>query len=273
MVLMPLVKTEAIVLRTMNYRETSKIATLYTRDYGKIRVLAKGIRRQKGGYGGASLDALTCDTIVFSYREGRSLLTLAQADILDPYLSLKESYEAISTAWQIIELVDRSLHDGEPNLRLYELLREALAQLKCERTHFEPVLFAFEIAFAESLGFALQFEGCIHCGEPLRFGGGKPGGFIFSPVLGGFTGPECSSEHAAGTKVSPGAVRSLQHLKEEGVAAAHIRFTLPVSNEIDALLSHFLRYHVDELDRPPASKQRRKNSAAGSASQDLHMRR
>ncbi|MGC8897812.1 MAG: DNA repair protein RecO [Bacteroidota bacterium] len=247
---MALVKTEGIVLRAMDYRETSKIATIYTKDVGKIRVIAKGIRKQKGGYAGAALDAPTRDAIIFSYREGRELSILTQADILDPYLHLKNRYEAISTAWRIVELVDHSVHDGDPNLSLYQLLNQAFELLNGETKSTENVFYAFEIAFAEVLGFALQLQRCVRCKKKLSFPSREPTTILFSIARGGFTDASCAQHEPAGLQTSPGVVRSLQHLQRDGMSGARrIRLSPSAAREIDGLLSLYLRYHIDELNR------------------------
>ena len=89
---MAIVKSEAIFLKGTNWRESSRILTAFSRDYGKVKLVAKGARRPKSKYG-AALEPLTHAQIIFYQRETRDLYTLSEAGVLDTFEGIKGSLE------------------------------------------------------------------------------------------------------------------------------------------------------------------------------------
>lgn len=155
-----LVTTDAIVLKARKHGETSKIVSLYTRDYGKIDVIAKGARDIKSKFGGA-LEAFA-ETRVLFYKKDRAepgLYLLSKADLKRSNAKLLSSLEHIEAATSIVELIVRSMHDEEENAQLYDLLSSTLrvlSEIPVER--LDAVLFYFEFTFARMLGFQIVQE-------------------------------------------------------------------------------------------------------------------
>ena len=81
---MPMCRTEGVVLRAHDYSETSKIISIYSRAFGKVRVIAKGVRKPKSRFG-ASMEPITEVNFIFYKRENRDLYTIGQCDILQPF--------------------------------------------------------------------------------------------------------------------------------------------------------------------------------------------
>jgi DNA repair protein RecO (recombination protein O) len=154
-----IVKTDAIVLRGRKQGDTSKLATLYTRDFGKIDVIAKGAREQKSKFGGA-LEMFALSTVVL-YKNNKpdTLSLLSNAETVEPNHGILRSLERIETATQIIELILRAMHDEEANSELFELLASTLhAIAKWDDQAARAVQFRFYLQFARQMGFEVDLS-------------------------------------------------------------------------------------------------------------------
>jgi DNA repair protein RecO (recombination protein O) len=156
-----LVSTDAIVLRSRKHGETSKIVTLYSREYGKIDVIAKGARDIKSKFGGA-LEAFTESRIVFYKKEKAeaSLYLLSKAEPIRSNSKLLEGLEKIEAATSIAELLNRSMHDEEQNVALYDLTSTVLTAMSRseEDVAAGPLLIYYYLNFSRLLGFLIQFD-------------------------------------------------------------------------------------------------------------------
>jgi DNA repair protein RecO (recombination protein O) len=123
---MPAEKAQALVLRTTDWSESSRIATLWTREFGKVRVLAKGGRRLKSNFENA-LDLLTLCRIVFLRKSSSSLDLLTEAQVLERFPRLRSDLSALYAAYYIAELLSDWTEDYDPHPVLFD---EALATLR-----------------------------------------------------------------------------------------------------------------------------------------------
>lgn len=154
------VTTDAIVLRSRKHGETSKIVTLYSKEFGKVDVIAKGARDIKSKFGGA-LEAFAESRIVFYKKEKAeaSLYLLSKAEPIRSNAKLLESLDVIEAATAIAELLNRSMHDEEQNLSLYELTsRVFTAMSQGPEASAGPLLIFYYVSFAKLLGFAIQTD-------------------------------------------------------------------------------------------------------------------
>ena len=155
-----LVTTDAIVLRSRKQGETSKIVTLYTSDYGKVTVIAKGAREMKSKFG-ASLEMGAVSRVVFYKKESAEpgLYLLSKSETLERNSGLAERLERLASAMGIIELLLRALHDEEANPELYALVRETLSGIaRADEATLPHLEFRFHLVCARLMGFELDLE-------------------------------------------------------------------------------------------------------------------
>src|SRR5713226_1456664 len=124
--IMPAEKAQALVLRTTDWSESSRIATVWTREFGKVRVLAKGGRRLKSNFENA-LDLLTLCRIVFLRKSSSSLDLLTEAQVVERFGRLRTDLPALYAAYYIAELLSDWTEDYDPHPVLFD---EALAALR-----------------------------------------------------------------------------------------------------------------------------------------------
>lgn len=156
-----------IVLRTHPFGDSHKVVVLATPTRGKVRCVAKGVRKTKSRFGGRLEPFTVIDAVLY---EGRELDTITQVEVVDAFPRLREDLDAITLAGVMTELVDQVLFEDEPSPDLFHLLRRALAAL--ERGHRGPDLLAlFFLRVADHLGLAPALDACASCGttDDLRF--------------------------------------------------------------------------------------------------------
>lgn len=159
---MPLVRDRAICLRVHPYSETSQIVTLFTRQYGRLRLLAKGAtRRTKAGKGkfDGGLDVLDAGDAIFSHAPERDLALLTEWKLIDGHSRLRGDLRAVWLGQYAVELVDRLLEEHDPHPRLYDGLLRLLERL-AEPTTRETVFLAFQLNLLRQAGVLPDFARC-----------------------------------------------------------------------------------------------------------------
>ena len=154
---MAIVKTEAILLKNNNYRETSKIITFFSREFGKITCIAKGVRDTKSRWGGV-LQSIAHLYIQLYYNENRTLHLLSGAEYARPLKNIYGNNDKIETGYRIIELINRTTVENHQNIVLFTLLAETLKKLEDATCNYSNMLFNFEFQLAKVLGFGIDVE-------------------------------------------------------------------------------------------------------------------
>jgi DNA repair protein RecO (recombination protein O) len=119
--------SEGIVLTRRNFGEADRILVLYTKDFGKVSLLAKGIRRPKSRKRG---HVEVFNKIKFQAVSGRGLDIITEAEVMEDFAEIRKSLKKISLAYYLMEVVGRITHEGEEKAEVYNLLLESLQKLK-----------------------------------------------------------------------------------------------------------------------------------------------
>ncbi len=157
-----MLKSKAIVLKEIRYKDTSKILTIYTKEYGKISVMASGAYRAKS--------QLIATTQVFSYSEyhlnkgkGGGILYLNQADLINSFYTIREKMERVTYGYYMLELVEKSLPEEQENKTIFLLLEKGLRVLSRLNENFLQFIIAYELKFVSFLGYKPNIERCVSC--------------------------------------------------------------------------------------------------------------
>jgi DNA repair protein RecO (recombination protein O) len=248
-------KTEAVVTRSLRLGETSKIVWLYTKDYGKVKVVAKGARSSKSKFG-SSLELFTHSAVVFYRKDRRDLQLLSQSDALRHFPVLEKDVARFAFAGACIELLDSMIMGEEPNPSLFQLLVDVLGGLEeCSREGLKSVFWAFELKAAELLGYKPELSRCSRCGKEEEEGRerregrkGQEGLVRFAPLKGGLICKACDSRERDSFQVTTEAKELLRKLQREDFSlAAKERPTSRLESEVDRIIEVFLQFHVDRL--------------------------
>ena len=170
------IRTETIVLRQQVFGEADRLLTLLTPDRGKLRAIAKGVRRPSSRKAG-HLDVFMRADVLLAI--GRNLDIISQAQTLDPYRALREDLLRFSYASYCVELLHRFTPDGETNHELYHMLADTLSRL-CGSDKVALVARHYELHLLDLVGFRPELERCLGKGEPVQ-----PEDQHFDPLAGG----------------------------------------------------------------------------------------
>lgn len=237
---MALCKTDAIVLKAHNFGESSKIVAMYTKKYGKCKVVAKGARRPKSALCG-NLEPATHVSVVFYKKDDRELHTLSQSDMITPFLELQVDVERFAYANAMCELLDRLTPMEVESRAIFTLTLESFEII--QKTHGEDLnvlLWFFEIRLLTFLGFKPELYTCVHCKRDVT---GNPVGF--SPPKGGVLCATCAPKDEEAYVLSLDSLAFLRHLQRTRTKnATKLKIPQKAAAEIDNLLQAFLKYHV-----------------------------
>ena len=240
-----IVKTEAVVLRGMKYKETSKILTLYTREYGKLSVIAKGCRGPKSTFG-SSLEPMNYVAAVLYKKDDRDLQLLTQCDVIKPFRHLSEDMERLHAAMTIVAMLERATHPEENNERLFTMTVESLEVINDATMNSVHVLYKFEMVLLDLLGFRPNFHVCHTCQTVLR--SVTTAGLHLAS--GGVLCASCARNWAGDGTISGPTLRALQHLQEADRISEVTSYPMPtqIRNEVQGVLRKYLQRHVGGLE-------------------------
>jgi DNA repair protein RecO (recombination protein O) len=205
-------KALGLVLRTTDWSETSRIATVWTREFGKVRVLAKGGRRLKSSFESA-LDLLSLCSIVLLRKSSGTLDLLTEAQVVRRFPQLRRDLGALYAAYYLAELLGEGTEDYDPHPVLFDEAVRTLESLGTAGTLTGPRLAHFELALLRELGYAPALEACAACARPLQ-----AEGLAFSAAAGGVVCSGCQPGQRHKRLLSPGGWHALRTLDEDSEA-------------------------------------------------------
>src|SRR5918999_1320535 len=226
-----LYKTEAIVLRSMELGEADRVLTMLTPRLGKLRVIAKGIRRPRSRLGGG-LEPFSDVQLVLAV--GRTWDVVTQVTLEDPHLGLRNDLHSTAAAWYVVELADRFCEERADSHAAFVLLAQALAALDApgELVSREVVARWFELHLLDAMGFRPELGLCLECGATI-----EPQGNAYSPVAGGLVCPSCAHASLGARAIGPDALKVMRHLQRSRLTEVlRLRLSAPVHREAERLL-------------------------------------
>jgi DNA repair protein RecO (recombination protein O) len=248
--------TEAIVLRRTDYGEADRILTLFTPQRGKVRAIAKGVRRTTSRLAG-HLELFVRTQLLLA--TGRDLDIVTQAEARERLDHLRDDLWHATAAWHMAEMLDRFLQDADPHPRIYTLFTRSLALLnegaaRPQESRGWLALRYFELHLLDELGFRPALHQCAGCDTPLT-----PIENGYNAELGGALCPRCS--RYAQRRLSLDAFKVLRLLQtSEWEAVPRLRLSESVCGEIEGTLQLTVRHHLDRdlkawnfLHTPPAT--------------------
>lgn len=164
---MPTIRDEAICVRHWDFSETSQTVSLFLRNHGLIRGLAKGARRERGSFSGG-FDLFTRGEIIAIVKPGRELATLTDWSLAETFPILRRSADANRVAWYMADLIGRFLHQPEPHPTTWSAVLEALRGLERAEAS-ERIVLAFQWRILCDLGYRPRLELDDLDGETVGF--------------------------------------------------------------------------------------------------------
>ncbi|UCB57409.1 MAG: DNA repair protein RecO [Candidatus Omnitrophota bacterium] len=244
---MAIQKSEAIVLKTSDFRETSLVVNLFTKDFGKLGGLIKGIRLTPQRYGGMPL-IFSRSSIVFYQNPKRDLSLVTQCDAQEQFLPIREDLEKTAYANYFLELLDTVTQDYDKNERLFELTVDALRAL-CHTRESWRIARIFEIRLLNFSGFKPRLDSCVNCQKEIvqeaRLKTGGQG--RFSSILGGILCERCFGHDKNAQATLKGTLASIEYIeKSDWSKALRLKIAPDIAAELVTILNSFLDIHLDK---------------------------
>jgi DNA repair protein RecO (recombination protein O) len=237
-------RVDAVVLRHNDYGEADRMLTLYTRQLGKARALAKGARKiasRKAGH----IEPFT--HVRLQLAKGKDMLLITQADTVDAYLALRDDLILTSQAAYVLELLDRfSYEDSTENSSTFRLLTDTLTRLAAKADPWLAIRY-YEIRLLDHVGFRPQLFECANCGREIQ-----PEDQYFSFSVGGVICPSCGRGLPNLQKISMETLKYLRHFQRSSYAeASRARPSFEVQQESESLMQGYFTYLLErELNTP-----------------------
>ncbi|TMF00838.1 MAG: DNA repair protein RecO [Chloroflexi bacterium] len=237
-----LYRTPAVILKRTDLGEADRIVTFFSRDVGKIRAVAKGVRRTTSRSAG-HLEPFTLSDVMFAV--GRELDVISQADTLEAFREIREDLELTTHAYYLAEVVDLLTEDRLENRDVFDTLVEGLRSLRA--TH-DPrmVLIVFHLRLLEALGYRPELRECVSCRATI-----EPNRNHFSALLGGVLCPACGPREPTARDIGTSALKLLRFVQQ---ARGQRAVSVPpeVGREAEALLRDYAEHIVERRLRSPA---------------------
>jgi DNA repair protein RecO (recombination protein O) len=228
-------KATGLVLRTSDWSESSRIATFWTREFGKVRVLAKGGRRLKSNFENA-LDLLSLCSIVLLRKSSGSLDLLTEARVLERFPRLRADLPALYAAYYLAELLSEWTQDYDPHPFLFDQAVETLRNLAGPGVPTPLRLARFELVLLRELGYSPVLNQCSGCGKQF-LGSGET---FFSSAAGGILCSACRQRYRDARPVSVETIKLLNALDQAEETDALL--SMAVRKEIRHLLNQYVTY-------------------------------
>ncbi len=165
---------QGIVLRGFPFGEADRVVVILSPNHGKVRAVAKGVRKTKSRFGGRLEPFTHVDLMLY---EGRNLATITGASIIEAFPVLRADLDRVLVAGSMVEAIDAVTQENESSLRAFLLLQRGLRALEAGPVH-PDLLTAFLLGVAEVVGIAPAFDHCAGCGRTddlVRFSFGDGG--------------------------------------------------------------------------------------------------
>lgn len=230
-------RTEAVILRRMSLGEADRILTAYTPEHGKLRMIAKGVRKptsRKAGH----LELFTRVQLLLA--QGRDLDIVTQAEAVDSFHGLREDLVRIGRAAVVAELMDRFAVEEEGSRELYQLLLRTFERLASNDDPATALRF-FQLHLLRLSGFGPELALCLGCGKQV-----VPENQYFSIQEGGVFCPRCGSRQQGIHRISLNGLKMMRYYQRSRYDQVNrTLIQAPVQKEIDHLIEMYLQHIVE----------------------------
>ncbi len=234
-----IVNTPAVVLKSFDFRETSRIVTFFTKHHGKVKGILKGIRKDPRKFG-SSVDKFTVNDIVFYQYRNSEIHLVSQCDLRQFYLPIRQDLRRSMAALYILELVDAIMPVEEENSAVYALLLNFFEALQIE-ADINKLVHVFQIKILVLSGFRPHLDSCLKCAQKIKTRA------RFSLKTGGLVCLTCKSDDQTLTLISQGAVASLIFIEQQPWSKIPLlKISDAIKKELKFVLNNFLVFHLEK---------------------------
>ncbi|MAT44769.1 MAG: DNA repair protein RecO [Anaerolineaceae bacterium] len=228
---------DGVILRHNRWGEADRLLTVFSKELGKIRVVAKGVRKTRSRKAG-HLEPFMRSALLLA--QGRDWWIVTQADTLQAFMSIREDLQKTAYAAYIVELLDRFTYEDGPNFPAYRLLVETLERLDAGENLF-VVIHYYEIRLLDLMGYRPQLFNCVFCGDEIQ-----AQNQYFSAMQGGVICPKCGHKGEDARRIGLQALKYLRHFQrstyQQALAAEPDDY---VKEEVESIMNWYLTFLLE----------------------------
>jgi DNA repair protein RecO (recombination protein O) len=234
---MAIVKSESIVLRRRDLRETSLLVTFFTRDFGKITGELKGIRADQRKFA-STVEIFSHNDIIFYQSRNSSVHLVSHCDQKDNFTPLRHDISKAAGAQLICELVDVVMPQEDVNHAVYDWMLAVLKQLMVV-DHSDKLLTIFKIKMLMLSGFKPYLDSCVCCDSKMPL---QP---RFSLTMGGLLCPRCAGKDPTARSIFRGTIATILHIEKNDLKSnLTLGMNPQIKRELEMVLNAFLNFHL-----------------------------
>ncbi|PIS27440.1 MAG: DNA repair protein RecO [Candidatus Marinimicrobia bacterium CG08_land_8_20_14_0_20_45_22] len=235
---MNLIRTPALILRTIPFQETSVIVRLFTKEQGKVAVIAKGGRRLKSPFRGY-LESLNYVDVIYYTKQTREIQLLSTIESIEFFFRNQPEIEQIAYASAIVECIDKSIRDQHKDETIFQLTVDSLRFISGNPALSREAFFAFLFKLTDALGYKMNLDECSICGKPLTRAG-------YDMKSGSLICQECRKYSSDVIPLDPEMMNFLKAVESVGLSDQLLRLANEkFADEIMNVLMSYLSFHLD----------------------------
>jgi len=235
-------RTRGIVIKKEERGESDLLFTIYTKDFGKLEILGKAIRKISSKLrAGAEIFYLSD----IEFIQGKAHKTLIDATAIEKFGNLRNSLKRLRVAHRVSEVLDNLIRGQEPDEKIWQLISETFIRLNNPNLHSETFnlqYFYFFWNFLSVLGYGPELYNCVLCQKKLL-----PENLYFSGKEGGIICRECFEKNKSGRKITPEAIKILRIISKRGWGALlKLKIEPEYLKELKLVSEEYYRYILCE---------------------------
>ena len=240
-----IVSTDAIVLRTVNYSETSIIVTLFSKESGKMTLMAKGARKPKSPFA-AQLEPMNILNINYFHKDGRNIQLLKNSSFIEDSMGIRENFDSLNYGLTIVEILDKLLHENDIDPIIFRLSIKILSELKSAQINYDIVFSFFLLQLSVRLGFMPELNKCCNCFIHLEAA-------KFDEHRGELMCKNCV--HGGEINFSVGTINLLKALLKTHIDHLHaLEYDDENLKELDSFLDYYSKFHLEGMSKVKSLK-------------------
>jgi len=238
----PRYQTQGFILKTEDRGEANQILTIFTKDFGKLEILAKAIRKIKSKLRGGTREFCLSE---IEFIQGKTYKTLTDASLIENFNNLRKDLRRLKIAYQIAELLDNLIKGQEKDEKIWDLLNEIFEKLNNPQlpiTSCQLLYYYFLWNFLSILGYKLQLYSCPICQKKL-----SPEKLYFSPKEGGVVDFNCFRKVKNGQKIETDVIKILRiFLKKDWLTLSKLKIETLNKKLLKSISQNYLLYVFGE---------------------------
>ncbi len=232
-------KANALVLRRMDFRETSLIVDFYTREFGRISGILKGIRAEPGKFA-STVEACSLNEIIFYKKQNSSLHLVSACDLRNKFFNLRQNISKAGISSFMMELILAVMQPEDRNEDVFDLAINSLTELESAYNP-DKIATIFKIKMLALSGFKPHFDSCVSCSQRIS------GQTKFSLAQGGLLCQSCCHKDLRARPIFRGTIASILHIERNDFKTnLNLGLNPQIKKELDIILNAFLNFHLEK---------------------------